>query len=114
MPRTYEHAVRGLRHPHLQIAKSRWVSHRLRRPGGPAVEGVDLAVLDRAACAGTNPELFFDNHPCAVDAAKEICRSCPVRKACRARALANGEEHGVFGGLTADERAARRRKGLAT
>ncbi|PSJ28264.1 hypothetical protein B7P34_13465 [Streptosporangium nondiastaticum] len=61
-------------------------------------------VVDHAACAGEEPELFFAVDPGAVALAKRICGRCLVREACLARALANGERFGVFGGLTADER----------
>jgi WhiB family redox-sensing transcriptional regulator len=58
----------------------------------------------RAACRGTNPALFYDLHPDAIDAAKAVCARCPVRTQCRAQAVAAGEEFGVWGGLAADER----------
>ncbi len=37
--------------------------------------------------------------------AKEICASCTVRDDCLDEALANGERHGIWGGLTDVERA---------
>lgn len=58
----------------------------------------------RAACRGTNPALFYDVHPAAVDAAKDVCTGCPVRAECHDHAVAAGEEFGVWGGLAADER----------
>ena len=59
---------------------------------------------NRAACRGTNPALFYDLHPAAIDAAKAVCAGCPVRDACAAHALGVGEEFGVWGGLSADDR----------
>lgn len=59
---------------------------------------------DRAACRGTNPALFYDPHPAAIDAARTVCAGCPVQHACAAHALAAGEEFGVWGGLAADDR----------
>lgn len=59
----------------------------------------------RAACRGTNPALFYDLHPDAVAAAQAVCAGCPVRHDCAAHAIAAGEEHGVWGGLAADQRA---------
>ncbi|THA87129.1 WhiB family transcriptional regulator [Streptomyces sp. A0592] len=38
------------------------------------------------------------------EAAKAVCRRCPVRLPCRRRALADRVPHGVRGGLTPDER----------
>jgi hypothetical protein len=57
-----------------------------------------------AACRGLNPVLFYDPHPASVAAAKQCCRTCPVRVDCAADAVAAGEEFGVWGGLTEDER----------
>ena len=72
--------------------------------------------FDRAACATlfklTGKDLWFkddsnDNgrQPAAeVKLAKRICARCPVRAACLADAIEYGWEHGIWGGLTADER----------
>lgn len=40
----------------------------------------------------------------AEEEAKRICRPCPVRSACLQYAL-DHQEHGIWGGLTVDERA---------
>ena len=56
-----------------------------------------------AACTGLGPNLFYDPTPQAVARAKAVCAGCPVRCACVASAVAGGE-HGVWGGLTANER----------
>ncbi|NND74242.1 MAG: WhiB family transcriptional regulator [Ilumatobacter sp.] len=37
--------------------------------------------------------------------AKDVCTSCPVRSDCLDEAMANGERHGIWGGLTDQERA---------
>lgn len=66
----------------------------------------DTGWRTRAECRGVNPALFYDLHPSAVEAAKAVCDRCPVRQACRAHALAAGEEFGVWGGLAAGERPA--------
>jgi WhiB family redox-sensing transcriptional regulator len=57
-----------------------------------------------AACRGTNPALFYDPHPAAVESAKRMCAACPVRSPCAAHAIAAGEEYGVWGGLAETER----------
>jgi WhiB family redox-sensing transcriptional regulator len=59
---------------------------------------------DRAACRATGPALFYDPDPIAVAAAKQVCAACPVCAPCAAYAIAAGEAHGVWGGLTEDER----------
>jgi WhiB family redox-sensing transcriptional regulator len=69
---------------------------------------------DRAACRGTDPELFFpvgSVGPALVQLgrAKQLCASCPVRTECLEWALANDQETGVWGGTNEDERRALRR-----
>jgi WhiB family redox-sensing transcriptional regulator len=66
---------------------------------------------DRSACRGMDTDLFFE-----VDfargapkraheaAAKAVCATCPVTEQCLARALTFDEPHGIWGGLTRDER----------
>jgi WhiB family redox-sensing transcriptional regulator len=44
------------------------------------------------------PELFFDTYGRALDLAKELCATCPIREACLSAALERGEPHGVWGG----------------
>lgn len=66
-----------------------------------------------AACAGEDPELFFDCiSPAARTKAKRICGACPARDECLAEAMAQEasmgtslkQRHGIWGGLTAHER----------
>lgn len=68
-----------------------------------------------AACArpAVDPQVFFPPEGWASDIAeakaKRICAGCPVRDACLGEALAWENplsRYGVFGGLTANERAA--------
>lgn len=64
----------------------------------------------RAACRGEDPELFFpvgSSEPAAlaqIAGAKAICARCPVREACLRFALYTGQDYGIWGGLTEDER----------
>jgi WhiB family redox-sensing transcriptional regulator len=63
----------------------------------------------RAACQGYDPELFFAESKTGSDlarleAAKRICRECPVRNACLRWAIDNGASAGVWGGTDARER----------
>jgi WhiB family transcriptional regulator, redox-sensing transcriptional regulator len=70
----------------------------------------------RAACRGEEPELFFpvgSAGPAAlaqIAEAKKICARCPVRQACLVFAMATGQEYGIWGGLTEDERSQLRRR----
>ena len=64
----------------------------------------------RAACLEENPELFFPvgNSETALRQllrAKHVCVGCPVREACLRWALDLRQDHGVWGGLSATERA---------
>ena len=58
-----------------------------------------------AACAapGVDPELFTSTRHHDIAAAKAVCATCPIAKACLAAALERGEA-GVWGGMTEDER----------
>ncbi len=70
--------------------------------------------VHRARCKDEDPELFFPvgtTGPAAaqIDAAKAVCMECPVRIECLEWALATGQDAGVWGGLSEDERRAVRR-----
>jgi WhiB family transcriptional regulator, redox-sensing transcriptional regulator len=66
------------------------------------------------ACAEVDPELFFPEKGESVKAAnaKAICDGCEIRAACAAYAVRRGEPHGIWGGMTPEERREVRR-GLA-
>lgn len=60
---------------------------------------------DAGACRGKGDVMFPERTDVgAKEAAKAVCRACPVRQECLAYALANHEKHGVWGGLTWEER----------
>jgi WhiB family transcriptional regulator, redox-sensing transcriptional regulator len=69
----------------------------------------------QAACRDADPELFFPDDSrsarAQVKAAKLICRGCPVSATCLSLALATGQEAGIWGGLTEDERRRLHRRG---
>jgi len=72
---------------------------------------------DAAACREADPELFFPDVALRsarsqVKTAKLICRGCPVSATCLNWALASGQEAGIWGGLTEDERHRLHRRGL--
>jgi WhiB family redox-sensing transcriptional regulator len=67
-----------------------------------------------AACRDHDPELFFplsETGPgsAQVRAAKAICQGCPIQRGCLQWAMDTGQEAGVWGGTTEDERRAMRR-----
>ncbi|MCW2616765.1 MAG: whiB1 [Frankiales bacterium] len=70
----------------------------------------------RALCRDEDPELFFpigSTGPAAtqVDQAKVVCTRCSVVEDCLTWALETGQEAGVWGGTSEDERRALRRRG---
>ncbi|SDP63373.1 WhiB family transcriptional regulator, redox-sensing transcriptional regulator [Pedococcus dokdonensis] len=67
---------------------------------------------DRASCRSVPVAVFFQSEnarggvrAAGEEAAKRVCRVCPVIAQCRVHAIA-AEDYGVWGGLTALERAA--------
>lgn len=66
----------------------------------------------QAACRGPHSSIFYP--PAQVERriekrrreerAKEVCAGCPVRLDCLDHAVTIGEQHGIWGGLTAKER----------
>ena len=64
----------------------------------------------QALCAQTDPELFFPEGGGSTKSAKQICDVCPVKNDCLMEALANNYNDGIWGGLSAKERMALRRK----
>jgi WhiB family redox-sensing transcriptional regulator len=63
-----------------------------------------------AACRGRDPELFFPDSATTaavrvqIAAAKQVCRRCPVSVTCLSWALASGQQAGIWGGTTEQER----------
>lgn len=80
----------------------------------------------QAACTDEDPELFFPIGTMGpallqIEEAKAVCNGrCPVVEECLQWALNTGQDSGVWGGLSEDERramkrrAARNRRRLAT
>jgi WhiB family redox-sensing transcriptional regulator len=69
----------------------------------------------QASCRDVDPELFFPigaTGPALaqIEAAKAICGMCSVREPCLEWALETGQDSGVWGGLTEEERRTLRRE----
>lgn len=64
----------------------------------------------RAACRDADPEAFFPIGEFGqaaqrqIEDAKSVCQSCPVVVECLEFAVAAGEQDGVWGGKTPNER----------
>jgi len=68
-----------------------------------------------AACLEEDPELFFpigNTGPALlqIDEAKAVCQRCPVMEECLKWALETGQDAGVWGGMSEDERRALKRR----
>lgn len=79
----------GARRPHAQVMARHW--------------------LEGAACVGEDPELFFPIGTAGpgllqLEAARAVCNRCPVIAVCLSFALETGQDAGVWGGLSEDER----------
>jgi WhiB family redox-sensing transcriptional regulator len=69
----------------------------------------------QSACRDEDPELFFpvgNTGPAItqIEEAKKVCNRCIVREACLSWALESGQDAGVWGGLSEDERRALKRR----
>jgi WhiB family redox-sensing transcriptional regulator len=70
-----------------------------------------------ALCQDEDPELFFPIGNIGpslrqVEAAKSICRRCVVIEDCLSWAMDTGQDSGVWGGKSEDERRLMRRQSL--
>ena len=69
----------------------------------------------RAACLTQDPELFFpigNSGPAIaqVEQAKRVCNRCAVQDICLKWALDTGQDAGVWGGLSEEERRSLKRR----
>ena len=70
---------------------------------------------DKSACLTVDPELFFpdgNTGPAVeqIEKAKAVCARCTVTEVCLQYALETGQDSGVWGGLSEDERRALKRR----
>ncbi|HEX6351731.1 WhiB family transcriptional regulator [Actinophytocola sp.] len=71
-----------------------------------------------AACRDEDPELFFPvgtSGPAILQVAqaKAVCHRCTVASDCLTWALQSGQDAGVWGGMSEDERRALKRRNAA-
>ncbi|WP_302050745.1 WhiB family transcriptional regulator [Rhodococcus kyotonensis] len=63
---------------------------------------------ESAACRSSAGEMFFPSGDeysgASIEDAKRVCGRCPVTRECLRHAMLNGEQHGIWGGLTPSER----------
>jgi WhiB family redox-sensing transcriptional regulator len=82
---------------------------------GRSAQGEVRDWRDHAACRGLDPDLFFPVGTAGpaldqIGRAKRVCARCPVRARCLEWALNSGQETGVWGGTSEDERRVLRRR----
>lgn len=70
---------------------------------------------DRAACLDEDPELFFpvgntDPAFIQIEEARTVCRRCEVIDTCLSWAVESRQDAGVWGGQSADQRQALKRR----
>ena len=73
---------------------------------------------EKAECKNADPEIFFigdTDKPNRFQAetqleAKQLCGACAVKATCQEYALAVGEDHGIWGGMTTGERKSFKRR----
>ncbi|GGR85856.1 transcriptional regulator WhiB [Micromonospora fulviviridis] len=96
---------------HIGIATKRYLATHLRMRSVAAMDWRHDAV-----CRDEDPELFFPigtSGPALlqVEQAKAVCRRCPVTDHCLQWALESGQDAGVWGGMSEEERRAVKRRG---
>jgi WhiB family redox-sensing transcriptional regulator len=82
-----------------------------------SIQGAPIMMTwrNRAACLDENPELFFpigNTGPVLlqIEEAKAVCRRCEVMETCLEWAIESGQDAGVWGGMSEDERHALKRR----
>jgi WhiB family transcriptional regulator, redox-sensing transcriptional regulator len=64
----------------------------------------ETAWMDEALCAQIDHDDHFPEKGGSSRVGKRVCAACPVRPQCLAYAVAHREGHGVWGGLSPEER----------
>ena len=65
----------------------------------------DAKWMDEALCAQTDPEVFFPERGGPNREAKKVCAMCHVGTDCLNWAIEHNESEGIWGGMSAKERA---------
>lgn len=65
---------------------------------------MDTEWMAEGKCKNEPPSRFFPSDGVGVDAARQLCATCPVKSPCLEYALRNRIDHGVWGGTSERER----------
>jgi WhiB family transcriptional regulator, redox-sensing transcriptional regulator len=66
--------------------------------------------MERSACRGLDPNLFFPERGQPTETAKGVCGECPVREDCLDYSIRTRQVWGVWGGTSERERRGLRRE----
>lgn len=78
--------------------------HELWGLGYAQPEDEDARWQDFALCAQTDPDIFFPEKGGSTIPATSVCSSCRVREQCLEYALSHDIRHGIWGGLSDNDR----------
>lgn len=59
---------------------------------------------DSALCAQTDPDIFFPEKGGSTTPATSVCAQCPVRAECLEYAISHDIRHGIWGGMSDNDR----------
>ena len=65
---------------------------------------MDTVWMRRGNCRDEPAAMFFPSDGAGVEAARQLCATCPVKEPCLEYALRNRIDHGVWGGTSERER----------
>lgn len=75
-----------------------------RRSGYLNRSGHDTSWMERAACRGLDPDMFFPSNGGPNPDALKVCAACEVRHRCLVYAVEAAETLGTWGGTCQEER----------
>ena len=86
-----------------------------KTPGPGLMSAIPVTWRDVAACLDEDPELFFPTGITSpallqIKQAKGVCLRCAVARTCLRWAMESGQDTGIWGGLSEDERRALKRR----
>ncbi|MGJ9583291.1 WhiB family transcriptional regulator [Actinotignum sp. GS-2025b] len=72
--------------------------------GYDKADSASLHWRESALCAQTDPDVFFPEKGGSTAPATSICHECPVREECLEYALQHDIRHGIWGGMSDNDR----------
>ncbi len=72
--------------------------------GYGTASGEELAWQDLALCAETDPDIFFPEKGGSTTPATSVCAQCMVQAECLEYAISHDIRHGIWGGMSDNDR----------